>query len=108
MEFRSSNEKGARIKSHAPGPEFIWLLTSGCQEERFICDPVDANGRPVRKHLDGSRDDPANRDGRPNADEVRPTGSARASPDPDDMGLGPSRDDSRDGPSLDHHPIGCC
>ncbi|ASV86808.1 hypothetical protein CES85_1736 [Ochrobactrum quorumnocens] len=33
MEFHNSNEKGARIKSHAPGPESIRLLTSSCQEE---------------------------------------------------------------------------
>ena len=112
MEFRNSNEKGARIKTHAPGPEFTRLLTSGCQEGLFICGHGGASGRPDHKSLDDNRDDRASQDGQPNVDGVRPTDLVHASRDPDDMDPDPNQSGRGEAPNRDpssvHHSTGCC
>lgn len=90
MEFRSTNEKGAAIKTAEPLIRFAWLLTSGCQEVSLTIVLLDASDRPDRRSLGGNRDAHASRDDHPNVALVVPIDQGRANPDPDELGLVPN------------------
>lgn len=114
MEFRSTNEKGAAIKTAAPLIRFVWLLTSGCQEASLTIVLLDASDRPDRRNLGGNRDGHASRDDHPNVALAAPIDRGRANPDPDELGPDPILVPSpycrgvAPSPSRDRHPSDCC
>lgn len=104
MEFRSTNEKGAAIKTAAPLIRILWLLTSGCQELSLTVVPLDASDRPDRRNLDGSRDGHASRDDHPSVVLAAPIDRGRANPDRDELDLVPNLAPNL-APNLDYRGV---